>query len=195
MEALETDIQKFLAVSDGDGSGYGYGYGDGYGSGAGYGYGSGDGIKSLNGHKVYMIDSTPTLIYHVRGQIAVGAILQDDLTLRDCYIAKMGNFFAHGETAEQAIADAQKKYEKKRPLKERIASFVAKFPIGVKAPASEFFEWHNILTGSCTIGREQFCRERGIKMDDLYTSEQFIDITKDAYGSDAILKLKEAYEK
>ena len=142
-----------------------------------------------------MIDDTPTLIYHIRGQIAVGAILQDDLTLKDCYIAKMGNFYAHGETAKQAIADAQKKYDKNRPLNERIASFIAKFPLGVPAPASEFFEWHHILTGSCQMGRGNFCRQHDIKMDDMYTPEEFIKITANAYGGEIIKQLKDAYEK
>ncbi len=41
MEAIEKDIERFLAVSSG--SGYGSGYGYGYGSGYGYGYGDGDG--------------------------------------------------------------------------------------------------------------------------------------------------------
>ena len=94
----------------GDGSGYGsgYGYGDGHGNGdgSGYGYGYGYGILNYNGHKVYMIDSVPTLIYSVHSNYAKGAILKDDLTLQPCFIAKVGNSFAHAETLKKAFADA-----------------------------------------------------------------------------------------
>ena len=77
MEAIEKDIERFLAVV-GSGSGYGSGYGDGsgYGYGYSYGYGSGSGygVKEFNGRKVYDIDSVRTLIYAVKGDVARGAM-------------------------------------------------------------------------------------------------------------------------
>ena len=48
-----------------------------------------------------------TIIYSVHGNIARGATINSDLTLADCYIAKYEDYFAHGETAKQAMADAQ----------------------------------------------------------------------------------------
>lgn len=66
MEAIERDIERFLAVSYGSGSGSGSGYGDGYG----------DGVKELSGHKVYNIDRVQTLIYSVKGDAARGAVLR-----------------------------------------------------------------------------------------------------------------------
>lgn len=73
-------------------NGYGYGSGDGGGDGSGRGYGGGDGsgsgIKMFTRNPVYLIDETPTLIYIVRGNIAKGEILKNDLTTVPCYIVK-----------------------------------------------------------------------------------------------------------
>lgn len=115
----------------GDGNGYGYGDGDGAGAGHGCGYGDGDGygsgngkgyvkgdgdeffsvstsisgngIKSINGRCVYNIDGILTLITSVKGNIASGFILEPDLSLSPCYVAKEGNIFAHGKTVRMAV--------------------------------------------------------------------------------------------
>ena len=92
------------------GSGYGSGYGYGSGSGSGDGDGSGDGVKEFNGRKVYDIDSVRTLIYAVKGDAARGAVLRNDMTLRDCWIAKRGNFFSHGDTLHEAVEAVEAKW-------------------------------------------------------------------------------------
>ena len=76
---------------------YGYGSGSDYG----YGYGFGD-IKALNGNIVDYIDSVPTIITQVRGNIACGHIVKKDLTLEPCYIAKVGNFFCSREHTQRS---------------------------------------------------------------------------------------------
>ena len=192
---------------DGDGYGYGYGDGDGYGSGSGYGSGNGDGygygsgygdgygIEIFNGHKVYRVDDTPTLIYSVRGAIARGAILHDDLTLKDCYIAKVGNSFAHGDTAHDAMRDAAAKDMEARPLEERIEEFKKQYPtLDTQATGKELYDWHHILTGSCTMGRNEFCRAKSIEMDKLYTIEYFLSLTANSYGSNVIRQVRESYK-
>lgn len=103
METIK--IKEFLAARSG--SGYGDGYGSGYGSGSGYGYGDGDGygsgsgsgIKKYDGEDVHMIDGVQTIITAVHGNIAKGTILQKDLTLTPCFMAKVDGFFAHGGNA------------------------------------------------------------------------------------------------
>ena len=55
--------------------------------------------------QVYRIDTVPTIITHVVGNIAKGYIVGDDLSLEPCYVAKHDNYFAHGKTKEQAIAE------------------------------------------------------------------------------------------
>ena len=183
MEAIEKDIERFLAVGsgsgygsgdgygygdgsgsgsgygsgdgfgygsgsgsgsgdgDGDGSGYGYGSGsgDGSGDGSGYGYGSGDGVKEFNGRKVYDIDSVPTLIFAVKGDVARGAVLGNDMTLRDCWIAKRGNFFSHGDTLHEAVEAVEAKWRENRPLDDRIADFVKTHP-SLDEPYGDLFD-------------------------------------------------------
>ena len=196
---------------DGDDSGFGNGegygsdedsggnrYGDGYGSGDdngygyGNGYGNGDGITSINGERIYQIDDVPTLIDSVHGNYAKGRILQSDLTTRPCYVARVGNYFAHGDTLRQAMDDAQSKYDENRPLEELIADFNAEFPDrDVKVDAARLFQWHHVLTGSCLMGRKQFCEERGLDYEHgHYTVNEFIAPTRNAYGGHIIRLLE-----
>ena len=186
---------------DGSGSGYGSGSGDGSGSGSGYGFGSGsgdgsgdgygDGIEELDHQKVYKIDGVQTIIDSVHGNYAKGKILNDDLTTKECFIAKCGNFFAHGETLKQALADASEKYNENKPLEERIAEFNETYPDN-DAPidGNELFSWHHVLTGSCLFGRKEFCSSKGLDINAKYTVREFISLTENAFGSDAIKKLK-----
>ena len=198
MEAIEIerDIERFLAV--GSGSGDGSGDGSGYGSGSGYGDGSGDGdgycdgVKEFTDHKVYDIDSVSTLIYAVRGNVAKGAVLRSDMTLRDCWIAKRGNFFAHGDTLHEAVEAVEAKWRENRPLDERIAEFVKTHP-ELDEEYGDLFEWHHILTGSCEFGRRQWCDGHGYKPTDSITLRAFFEQTKNDYGRDVIRRVAKEY--
>ena len=221
MESLEDKIKVFLQVSYGSGSGYGsgYGYGDGYGSGYGYGDGDGDGygygdgsgygsgygdgygdgsgygITEYDSKKVYQIDGIATIIDSVCGNFAKGHILHKDFTLEPCYIAKVGNSFAHGSTMKAAHADSMAKELERMPLEERIERFRKEYPSAdEKIPACQLYDWHHILTGSCKMGRDSFAREHGIDVDkDSFTIREFIQLTASSYGSDVIRKVAEAY--
>lgn len=197
---------------DGYGSGYGsgcgagykdgYGYGsilryeDGSGSGPGFGFGYGSGdITALNGNIVDYIDNVPTIITQVHGNFAYGYIVKDDLTLSPCFIAKVSNSFAHGKTLEEAVADAKVKDLEKMTVEERIAKFVEAFgPLDSEHTGKEFYDWHNILTGSCHMGRDEFCRSHSIDLTQKYSVRYFLNITKDSYGSDVIQLIIKAYE-
>ena len=197
---------------DGDGDGYGYGSGSGDGSGSGYGSGSGDGsgsgygdgdgygygydIKELNGDKVYMIDDVPTIIKSVRDNIAQGFILNNDLTLQPCYIVKEQNHFAHGDTLHDAFTSLQEKLYDGSTEEERIEAFREKFPdYDTPYSNSDLFAYHHVLTGSCRMGRESFCKDKGISLNDSTTVRQFVLLTKDSYGSATIRMLPQAYGK
>ena len=215
MSALAEKIKSFLSVSsgygygygdgsgDGDGDGYGYGdgsgYGDGYGygDGSGYGDGYGDGIKSFNGEPVYTIDDVPTIFRHVRGNVAHGAILNIDLTTTPCYVVKQDNCFAHGETLGDAMAALREKLFEDMSEEERIAAFLRETEDGKAYPAQYFYDWHHRLTGSCDMGRRQFARDHGIDVEHAaMTLQEFLALTKDAYGGDVIRKvIKELEEK
>ena len=216
---METLIKEFLSVSYGprygsgdsysysDGSGYGSGYssgyssgdGDSYSDGSGYGDGNGDGngdgIKEYDGRKVYMIDALPTIIEQVRGGYARGYILQSDLTLKPCYVAKVDNYFAHGKTLRQAYSDATAKYFANKPIEERINSFLDAHREDKKYTAQDLFRWHGILTNSCQFGREQFCKEHNINLyRDKFTIQEFIKLTENQYGCKIIKQLKDSVQ-
>lgn len=222
---MEEVIKQFLAVGDGDGSGDGSGFGFGDGSGLGSGFGSGDGsgfgdgdgsgsgdgdgsglgsgsgsgdgdgIKSYNGHEVYVIDYLQTIIYSIHGNIAKGATINQDLTLTDCYIAKYEDYFAHGETAKQAMLDAQAKAYQDKPIEERIDLVVGKYPdVDVPIEHSALFSLHNFLTGSCLFGRQEFAKYHSLDPEHgSMTMREFISLTKDAFGGDNIRQLADAY--
>ena len=195
---MEEVIKQFLAISSVDGSGDGSGYGSGYGDGDGdgYGYGSGYGIKSYNGYEVYIIDDMRTIIHSVHGNIARGAIINSDLTLADCYIAKYEDYFAHGETAKQAMADAQSKAYQNKPFEERIDYVIEKYPdVDVLIEHSALFSLHNFLTGSCLFGRKEFAKAHSLDPEHgSMTMREFIHLTKDAFGGDNIRQLADAYK-
>jgi len=174
MEAVE----RFLSVSDG----------------SGYGYGDGSGISSFNGQSVHDIDGVQTIISRIKGGIAKGFILNADLTLQPCFVAKYGDFFAHGSTAQDAARDAEAKALEESPIEDRIALFNERFNRTDKYPASEFFAWHRVITGSCEMGRTQFMRDKGIAMDDTFTVAEFVSLTKDAYGGEVIQMLANGRE-
>lgn len=220
METLEFRIKAFLSATSchgdgcgschGDGCGYGYGagYGDGHGCGAGscdghdagcgagYGYGAGygDGVKVLNGENVHLVDGLQTIIKSVHGNIAQGFIINSDLTLEPCYIVKENNKFAHGDTLHDAFTSLQEKLYDESTEEERIEAFVKKFPnYDTPYPNRDLFAYHHVLTGSCRMGRESFCKDKGINLDDSTTVRDFVSLTKDSYGSETIRMLPQAY--
>ena len=177
----------------GDDHGYGDGYGSGSGSGDGAGYGDG-GIKELNGDNVHLIDGIQTIIKSVRGNIAQGFILKNDLTLQPCYIVKEQNYFAHGDTLHDAFTSLQVKLYDGSTEEERIEAFVKEFPdYDTPYPNRDLFAYHHVLTGSCRMGRESFCKDKGINLDGSTTVRDFVSLTKDSYGSETIRMLPQAY--
>lgn len=195
-----------------DGSGFGNGCGSGYSNFFGYGFGcvcgrgfdKSDGydegsycnnILTFNGNIVDNVDMLPTIIIQVKNNFAKGYIIKDDLTLESCYIAKIGNFFAHGKTLKDAVTDAEKKREKNMPIEERIKKFVETFgPLDSEHTGKEYYDWHHILTNSCQMGRDKFCEAHDIDLSKKYTVKYFLDITKNSYGSNIIKLVREAYE-
>ena len=191
METLTDKINKFLALD----VGYGYGYGNGNGYGNGYGYGDGNGIINFAGHTIYNIDIVPTCITQVHGRrYAIGFTIKDNSVKVPCYIARVDNSFAHGETLRDAVNDATAKALQAKPVEERVKEVVKLHPYPtVPISNKELFKLHNTLTGSCEFGRRQFCEQHGISLDDSMTMADFIDKTKGEYGGEAIRQLAEAY--
>lgn len=181
----DVKVKEWLARN----SGYGFVSGDG----SGYGYGSGSGLKSLNGQQIFMIDCTPTIITHIKLNLARGYVVEGDLSLVPCYVAKGEGLFAHGETAKEAQKALMEKIYENMDPEEAIEKFKETFKKDEKYKGHEFFEWHHYLTGSCKLGRESFVRNHGFDLDDLYTVQEFISACENDYGGEVIKKLKEKY--
>ena len=193
--------------------GYGYGYGGYLGSGDGHSNGSGDGsgvsegygsidgsgegggadiytIKTFKGHIVDYIDCVPTIITNIHNNVASGFIIRFDMTLIPCYVAKAGNSFAHGKTLKDAVKDAEAKEMGEMPIEERIEKFIEVFgSLDSEHMGEEFYDWHHILTGSCRMGRDKFCKENGIDLEKKYSVRYFLNITKNSYGGDIIKQI------
>ena len=202
-----------------DGYGYGYGSGGYSGSGDGHSNGSGDGsgfsegygsedgsgeggdvsvmdIKTFNGHIVDYIDGVPTIITNIHNNVASGFIIGFDMTLIPCYVAKAGNYFAHGKSLKDAVKDAQAKEMGEMPIEERIEKFIEVFgSLDSEHTGKEFYDWHNYLTGSCRMGRDEFCKENGIDLTKKYSVRYFLQITKNSYGGDVIKQIIEELTK
>lgn len=127
--------------------------------------------------------------------MANGYIIKTDMTLEACYIAKEGNSFAHGKTLKDAAADAAAKEMHRRPVEKRIEKFIEKFgSLDSEHTGKEFYDWHHILTGSCRMGRDEFCKANGINLNMKYTVRYFLDVTKGAYGNDIIDAIRKMYQ-
>ena len=152
-------------------------------------------IKKVGDSLIYDIDGVPTAIDNIKGNIAKCRILQADMTWKPCYVVRIGNYFAHGETVHDAQRDAMQKHMQSAPIEERLKMFKDHFPnFDEPVPAKDLFDWHNTLTGSCLMGRKQWCRDHGVDVEhDTYTIRRFIELTKDSYGGENIKKLTKLY--
>ena len=138
-----------------------------------------------------MIDGVRTLIEDVKGNFAKGWIVGGDLTLSRCWVARVGDVFAHGEDIHAAHEQAMDKHMRSMPTEERLDAFIQAHPdLDGKYPGIDLFKWHNVLTGSCEMGRMQFCKDKGIDIVTAsFTVEEFIKLTYTSYGGEIIRQL------
>ena len=118
------------------------------------------------------------------------------MTLIPHYVAKAGNYFAHGKTLKNAVKDAEAKELGEKPIDERIEKFMEVFgSLDSEHTGKEFYYWHHTLTGSCRMGRDKFCKENGIDLEKKYSVRYFLNITKNSYGGDIIKQIIEELTK
>ena len=119
--------------------------------------------------------------------------MQSDLTLSPCYVVKQDGIFAHGESLGEAMEALRDKMFSDMPQEERIEAFIKEHELGEKYENGDFFLWHHYLTGSCEMGRRAFVRDKGIDLSGRSTPEEFIALTKNAYGGEVIKELARRY--
>ena len=80
------------------------------------------------------------------------------------------------------------------PVDERIKKFVETFgSIDSEHTGKEFYVWHHILTGSCRMGRDEFCKTHNVDLTKKYTVRYFLNLTKKSYGGNVIKQICEYY--
>lgn len=178
----------------GCGEGEGYGCSDGYGDGAGYSFDYTFKISQINNILTKNIDDVLTAITAVQGNIAKGFIVGIDLSFQPCFIVKQDRYFAHGKTLKKALEALKDKIFESMPEEDRIRSFVESHELDQEYANRDFFEWHKKLTGSCEAGRMAFVRDHQIDLDGKMTTREFLELTKDSFGSNIIKKVEINYK-
>jgi hypothetical protein len=151
-------------------------------------------LKSINGQQIYLIDGVQTVVDHIHGNIAKGKIVNGDLTLTPCFVAKNGGVFAHGETLHEAMDALRDKLFEDMSEDERIEAFMECHQLDKAYPNTDLFDWHNKLTGSCLAGRKAWVSDHGLNLEGETTVREFIELTRNAYGGEVIRKLEKRYK-
>jgi hypothetical protein len=140
-----------------------------------------------------LIDGVQTIIKSIKGNVAKGFIINDDLTLEPTFVAKVGDSFAHGRSAREAIDSASAKHNESATPEERVQSFIESHPSLGTLTGREWVAVHRQLTLSCEQGCESFVRGKGIDLSKQYTLAEFIELVDGAYpdGQKAIDLLKQ----
>ena len=175
-------IEEWLKLETGSGDGDGSGSGDG------------DGLQKYNDHYIFAIDGIPTIITNIKGNVAKGFIVKQDLTLEKTWIAKGHNYFAHGSTLKEALQSLEEKIFADLDTESKIAEFKKLFIKSKTYKGTEYFKWHNLLTGSCLQGRHSFVKENNLDLEKEYTPLEFLNIVKGAFGWSVLKDLVQYYE-
>ena len=142
---------------------------------------------------VYIVDGIQTIITNIKGALAKGFIVQNDLTLEPCFVIKGQGYLAHGETVKAARQALQDKIFENMDTDEAIDKFLETFERDKEYPVKLFYEWHHYLTGSCEMGRKTFMRDRNLTFEDKIDVDEFIALCKDSYGGEVIKELEERW--
>lgn len=209
----ESDIDSGNGDGTGKGSGNGFGIGDGMGDyygglfGSGYGNGSGNGMEDdgdllsitrVGDNTIYNINGAPIAIDNIKGNIAKGRILNDDMTFTDCWIVREGNCIEYGKDLHDTHKAAQRESAIQLPKEERLKMFVQRFPSPDELiPIKELYNWHHVLTGACKYWSKEWCKQNGFNVEDeIYcvSIRKFVNLTEFEWGGDIIKELKNYYK-
>lgn len=196
-EHTDTDLLNGVDTDDYDGSGYGSGYGSGSGNGM-----ENDGdllsFARVGNDTIHNINGAPMAIDNIKGNIAKGRILNDDMTFTDCWIVREGNCIEYGKDLHKTYLAAQRESAIQLPKEERLKMFVQRFPSPDEPiPIKELYHWHHVLTGACRIHSKEWCKRHGFNFEDeIYcvSIRRFVNLTESEWGGDIIKELKNYYK-
>jgi hypothetical protein len=217
MEVIKQHVLDFITVHEhGDyivtewsnGTGYGDGYGEGQACGGEVHAGicitekpintSLQSISYYNGLKVYFIENMPFVLYNVIGKAAYAGKLLPDMSIKRGVLVRYGDSFAFAESAKDAFDKARELSIKrgwKRTVPDPAKFMLDKYPDpDCLYPIKELLELHNILTGSCLSGREDFIRNNGLDITGKATLRDFFNYSKYVFGKETIAEVAKIYE-
>lgn len=148
-------------------------------------------ITKFNGDQVHYVDGVPTVLLKVRGDIASGYTINNDLTTTACFVARGHGYFAHGKTAHEASSELERKIISNMNTDDKVDEFIRKFDKDGTYPTKSFYDWHGILTGSCVFGRDSFAKEHNVDLNGNMSTRDFLLLTKDAFGREIIRAIME----
>ena len=113
-----------------------------------------------------------------------------DITILDCsyfpsgervFVAKRGDFNAHGDTVKEAVSDLL--------FKEQQAMDVSEHVKRVKEQGYVTPNDYRLLTGACRQGTEQFLQANGFTWEDRLPIGEVCELVKDQFGGSRFIEL------
>lgn len=154
----------------------------------------GSNIKTYNNRFVYYIDNRRIMFDQIHGNFAKCTCINIDLTTYQVWLVKDFGVLAFGNTIKEAHHNAKLKSWQLIPIETRIKQFVETHPLDKEFSNKELFEWHDILTGSCMVGKYHFCRKNKIDLNKQTSVKEFLLLVKNEYKSDIIQQIINSYE-
>ena len=100
------------------------------------------------------------------------------------YVAKRGEFTAHGATIKEAISDVEFKFLQSQDVKEHVKR--------IRKQGYMTANDYRLLTGACRYGTNKWLEENGYTWEDKKSVEEVVEMTKGQYGHERLVKaLKE----
>ena len=217
METVSQHILDFISLPATEDSSVsewsnGDGYGSGHGDGAACGGNVREGIciatvedspeslkslKSYNGQKVYHIEDIAVILHSVVGHAANCSVIQPDMSLKRGVLVRYGNSFGFAEHSQEAFEKARELSIKRgweHAEEDPIAYMHKNYPDAeAQLERKTVFDLHNVLTGSCLDGREEFIKQRNISLEGTITLKEFFDLSKYEFGKETIAKVAKSY--
>lgn len=79
---------------------------------------------------------------------------------------------------------------------ERINRFIETHNLTDKYPARDLYNWHTILTESCTQGKDNFVKKYGVDLDEYEaTLSEFFEATQYEHGKEILEMIRKRMEK
>ena len=156
---------------------------------------SGVGIKRYNGNDVYFINGYALYITHIRKPYAMGEIIKNDLTTQPCYIARVNNHIAVGESLHDVIEELRDKISISNDNEYDVAqAFVLAHPDYEKEyDWDEMVFWHSLTTASCKEGRDKFSSHANKGKGSKATPKELIDFIKQSRDKSLGEKIEKIY--